>query len=201
MVGQLDKYREQLTKDVGARDALISQKDALVKERDLLNEELISATEAQEVMRIVAQKTQENIQYHISGLVTTAQESIFPDPYQFVAEFVQRRDKTECDFFFQKDGEKFSPFSSSGGGTIDVASFALRLVALTLSTNRRTLLLDESFKFVSVNYQSRCSEMLKSLSEKLGLQIIMVSHLPAIIDSADKVFTIEKGSLVNVSTT
>ena len=38
--------------------------------------------------------------------------------------------------------------------------------------------------------------MLKEISEKLGLQIIMVTHSEELIEAADKVFTIRAGKLL-----
>ena len=45
---------------------------------------------------------------------------------------------------------------------------------------------------MSKDLQQRVGEILKTLSERMNLQIIMVSHIGEIIDVADKVFEVKK---------
>ena len=152
------------------------------------------ATKARVVIQRVAQKTQQKLEYHISNLVTLAEASVFPDPYEFQVEFVQRRNRTECDLWFVKGEEKMDGLKSVGGGVLDVASFALRCAFWSLKKTRPVIILDEPFRFVSVDLQLKCPEMLKAISQKLGIQVIMVSHLPRIIGHADKVFEVTQNN-------
>jgi DNA repair exonuclease SbcCD ATPase subunit len=99
--------------------------------------------------------------------------------------------KAECDLLFVKDGQEIDPLTAAGGGAIDVASFALRAAIWGIKPTRPVFILDEPFRFVSVDLQEKCSEMLKKISETLGVQIIMVSHLPNIIGSADEIFKVQ----------
>lgn len=147
--------------------------------------------QAREIIREVGLKTQEQLQYHISDITSLALEAVFDDPYELVAEFVQRRNKTECDLYFQRDGERVDPISASGGGTVDVAAFALRIAAWSMTTPklRNTIILDEPMRFLSVDLQGRASQMIKELSDKLGLQFIIITHDEALTEYADKTFT------------
>jgi len=79
-----------------------------------------------------------------------------------------------------------------GGGAVDVAAFALRMAFIAIRGGRPILVLDEPFKFVSVDLQNKCSDMIKELSRKLSIQVIMVSHLPEIISGADRIFLCEQ---------
>ena len=67
--------------------------------------------------------------------------------------------------------------------------YTLKYLALS---NENTLILDEPFKFLSPNLAEKASDMLSELSNKLGLQIIMVSHAEGINTSADKIFILDK---------
>ena len=49
---------------------------------------------------------------------------------------------------------------------------------------------------LSRDLHHKAAEMLKEISEKLGLQIIMVTHSEELIEAADKVFTIRAGKLL-----
>jgi DNA repair exonuclease SbcCD ATPase subunit len=150
--------------------------------------------EAREVIRTVGQKTQEQLKYNIDNIASMALSSIFKEPLSLELEFVQRRNKTECDILLERDGNKFHPLDSFGGGVVDVVSFALRVASWTMQKPKSApvFILDEPFKNLSSDYQEKASEMLKLMSEKLKLQIIMVSHEEKLIQSADKVIHIEE---------
>jgi DNA repair exonuclease SbcCD ATPase subunit len=147
---------------------------------------------AREIVREVGMKTQQQLQYHISDITSLALESIFDDPYELKVEFVERRNKTECDLLFVKNGEAMKPINSSGGGTVDVASFALRIASWSMERphTRNVIMLDEPLRFLSVDLQERASRMIKELSNKLGLQFIIVTHEEELAVYADKEFNV-----------
>jgi DNA repair exonuclease SbcCD ATPase subunit len=140
----------------------------------------------------VAEQTLNNLSYQVSSIVTSALASVWPDPFGFEIEFKQARNQIECHLWFVKDEHRIDPMESSGGGALDVASFALRITYWSLLPNptRPTFLLDEPFKYVSEDLQEACSNMVKMLSEKMGVQVIMVSHLPNINSSADREYRV-----------
>ncbi|OFY65202.1 MAG: hypothetical protein A2Y71_10225 [Bacteroidetes bacterium RBG_13_42_15] len=146
--------------------------------------------QARELIRAVAMETQQQLQYHISDITSLALEAVFDDPYELVAEFVQRRNKTECDLYFVRDDNRIDPLGASGGGTVDVAAFALRVASWTMSRPRprAVIILDEPLRFLSQNLQERASQMIKELSSRLGLQFIVVTHETTLANQADKVF-------------
>lgn len=157
---------------------------------------------AKEIIREVGMQTQQQLQYHISDITSLALESIFDDPYELRVEFVKRRDKVECDLLFVRNGEGVDPISASGGGAVDTAAFALRIASWSMRSprSRNTIILDEPLRFLSEDLQEKASMMIKQLSEKLGLQFIIITHEPTLATYADKEFkvSIRKGvSFVN----
>jgi len=193
----LKKFRIIIERKKGHQEQLYSQIKKTEKEVKHLEEEISYSEKAQVIIQTVAKQTQEELQYHISELVTLALSAVFDDPYELILEFVIRRGKTEADIYFIKDGERIDPLSATGGGVVDIASFALRVALWSLSQpkTRNIMILDEPFRFLSRDLQPKASLMLKELSEKLNLQFIMVSHSPDLIEGADKVFetSIKKG--------
>ena len=153
-----------------------------------LKKEIKHSEKAQVIIQKVAQDTQAQLEYHISDIVTLALDTIFDDPYKFRVEFVLKRNKTECLLLFERDGELISPLMASGGGVIDVASFALRIALWTLQTprSRNTIVLDEPFRFLSKDLIPRASVLLKELSQKLNLQMIIVTHIEELAEEANK---------------
>jgi len=55
-----------------------------------------------------------------------------------------------------------------------------------------TIVLDEPFRFLSRELQGRAGEMLKLLSQKLGIQFIFVTHVQDLVEAADRVFEVRK---------
>lgn len=156
---------------------------------------------ARSILQEVGVKTQEQLSYNISTIASLALETVFDIPYELQLEFIQRRNKTECDIYFVRDGVKIDPYSG-GGGAIDVAAFALRVALWTMHQprTRPVLILDEPFKHLKGEEANRkMLEMVSKISKKLGIQIIMVSdeRVPreVTMEYADRLFesSIHKG--------
>ena len=155
------------------------------RKRDLRRHE-----QAREVIREVGLKTQSQLSFHISDITSLALDAVFADPYSLVAEFVQRRNKTECDLYFERDGNRMDPLSASGGGAVDVAAFALRVASWSMQRpkSRSTMILDEPLRFLSADHQEKASVMIKEISKKLGIQFIIITHESILASYADKIF-------------
>ena len=188
----IKELRSRIDQEKGKRDEVNRSFLELDSRRKELKKSVRRSEEAQAIIQKVAKDTQSQLEIHISDIVTMALETIFDDPYEFRIEFVVKRNKTECELIFEKDGVKIHPLSASGGGVIDTASFALRIALWTLQTprSRNTIILDEPFKFLSKDLLPRASELLKELSEKLNLQFIIVTHLDELTECADKTFEV-----------
>jgi len=166
-------------------------KEELKKERFFKNK-VEDAKMARSILQEAAKKTQQNLEFHISHLITLSLKAVFVDPPEFIMSFETRRNKTECDLFFKQDGELYDPIDDRGGGICDVTSFALRIAFWSIKKNRNTMILDEPFKNASPTLHEKISEMLNLISDRLNLQIIMVSHSNDINICADKVLICEK---------
>ena len=101
--------------------------------------------------------------------------------YDFRIEFVKRRNKTEADLYFERDGNRYE-YGQVGGGVLDVAAFALRLASLVLRRPpvRKVLVLDEPAKMLSEKGGNleRFRDLLETLANETGFQFIIVSHNP-----------------------
>lgn len=186
----LEPYKNKILSDKAKRELYKESLTTKLRERQEAEQDMDDCSKARALVQSVSEELQSKIEYHISNLVTMAFASVLLEPYEFKAKFVSRRGKMECDLLFVKNGQEVHPFIASGGGAIDVASFALRAAIWSIRRTRPTMILDEPFRFVSVDLQERCSDMIKQISDTLGIQIIMVSHLPNIIGAADHVFKV-----------
>ena len=113
------EYQRKLEQLKGARSVLERNVSELQSEIKDMQRDLRRHEQAREIVRNVGMKTQQQLQFHISDIVSLALDSVFDDPYELKVEFIQRRNKTECDLTFQRDGEQMDPLSASGGGAVD----------------------------------------------------------------------------------
>jgi DNA repair exonuclease SbcCD ATPase subunit len=157
-----------------AKQSIREEKQALKRNE----EHLARAQEAQGILQLIAQAIQQKAHERIAGVVSSCLSAVFDEPYIFKIEFERKRGRTEAKLTFCRDGLEIDPLTASGGGVIDVASFALRAACLMLHRPRlsKIIVLDEPFKFLSVQYRENARLMLEKLSSDLGLQFIVVTH-------------------------
>lgn len=144
-----------------------------------LQEHSAAVLQAQEIIQHVAQTVQEQTHARLAGVVSRCLEAIYgEEAYEFEIVFERKRGKTEARLVFKRDGNEVDPATSSGGGCLEVAAFALRLAALVLErpARRRLLVLDEPFRCVHKARAEQLRELLLALSKEMGVQIIMVTH-------------------------
>ena len=155
------------------------------------------------ILQHVVSETQATLTFYIANPVTAALAAIFPDPYDFVVECTQARGKTEVRFWLKREGLTVSsdPDDSVGGGVINTVAFALRVSLFSLGQRmgkktRPVIFFDEPFAFVhGTQNLSRISELLKAVSQEVGIQIIAISgeeESSELIAQADRVFYVQK---------
>lgn len=188
----LEEISERISRMTGARDVIRDRLQDNKKALKKAKQRAADIEEARAIIQLVAKQTQDQLCWSISEIVTLAQAAVFPDPYEFAVEFEMKRGRTAAKLVFKRGEAELDPMDASGGGPVDVAAFALRVAMWSIRNprSRPTLVLDEPFKNVSKKHRDKAGEMLKEVSEKLGLQIIMVTHDPALVEAADRVFTV-----------
>jgi DNA repair exonuclease SbcCD ATPase subunit len=196
--------RNKLEQQKGQLQQVQLSLSTLQKELEANRTSLHKHEEAREIIRKVGAETQSQLTFHIKDIVSLALDSVFDSPYTFGIDFVQRRSKTECDLYFERDGNRIDPLTASGVGAVDIASFALRIASWSMARprTRNVIILDEPFRFLSENYQEQASLMLREISQRLGIQFLIVTHSLTLTTSADRIFevSIRKGvSQVKIS--
>ena len=61
----------------------------------------------------------------------------------------------------------------------------------SLGKTRRLIVLDEPFRYLSTDLQPKAGEMLRKLSQRLKLQVIMVTHEEEMMEIADRLFSVK----------
>jgi len=202
LMSEITQLRNKLEQQKGQKMQIAKSLTAVRVEIKKYRTSLTLHEKAREVVRIVGLATQKQLQFHISDITSLALEAVFENPYSLEVEFVQRRNKTECDLYFVRDEMRVDPITASGVGAVDIAAFALRIASWSMAQPKssNTILLDEPFKHLKGEVENKKAlDMIKKITDKLKMQIIMVSDerisREATIEATDKLFevSIRKG--------
>ena len=98
----LKRLRTIVDRKHGQRSQIENNLITFQDELKQITKTLTRHEKAREIIREVGLQTQQQLQFHISDVTSLALESVFNDPYQLKVDFVQRRNKTECDLLFVK---------------------------------------------------------------------------------------------------
>lgn len=189
--------RKLHTQAIAVRDLRIREKRQNDENLETIRNRMVLLENAQVLLQTVAKETQEHLKFQIEDIVNLALDTCFPNEFTFSIEFVIKAGRTEAELRFtsQKTGRPVDPMNAVGGGVVDVTAFALRIASYALdNTCDNVIILDEPMKFVSKDLLYRAGEILRTLSERMNLQIIMVTHEQKFIDIADRIFTVTKDS-------
>lgn len=191
----IDMNIEQLkTKYIGFKAELKMTLNSLdEKEKDFIsirdyNDNL---QKARIIISEAGKHTQTYLKGYIEEMVTTALQAVFEEDYQFIIDFDIKRNKPEAKISLKIHGEEVDPKDSVGGGVLDIASFALRIVLWSIQNpkSNNVIVLDEPLKFLHGKMENAI-KMIKDLSKKLGIQFIIVSQLEEFAEGADRVFQV-----------
>lgn len=160
------------------RDRVSSEREALAEVRGRIE----AIGEALHLTQGVAQEVQTKVHSQIAHIVTRCLLAVFPVEYEFRLVFERKRGRTEAIPVVLKEGQEVDPMESSGGGLVDVIGFGLRLACLLLHQPplRRVLILDEPFRFVDKTLRPEIRTLLETLSQEMGVQIVLVTHDPGL---------------------
>jgi hypothetical protein len=134
------------------------------------------------------------------NLLTEGLQAVFDDiDLSVKAEVEVQRGKVSVDLLTiqkQQDGAITSGPATEvyGGSVATVESVLLRIVVLTRRGLRPLLLLDESLGAVAEHYVPRVGQFLSLLSERMGIDVLAVSHNPALVEAAQNAYRIHKSN-------
>ena len=151
----------------------------------------------------MAKISQQQLEYRIGELGSLSLAAVFENPYTMKLEYVAKRNKTEAQIKFERDGKEIDPLFGGGHGPADIASFSLRCSTLSLANPPldNVIVMDEPFK--NINDDTRelhrnAALMVKEVSEKLGLQFVITSQIPELREVADKIFKVSIKNSVSI---
>jgi len=193
-----DKFssiNNSILKELGKRDILNKQiKDVnnKIKEIDFL-EGIYS--ESINVFQQIGNIMKTNTIERIETLITKGLSDILEeDNLKFVIQYEAKRNVIGAKYqIYDKITESYYDIINSfGGGLVDIVSILQRVIFLYQFNIAKILILDEAGKWISNDKQGKFGNFLNTISNKLGIQIILISHREQVIDEADQVIRIVK---------
>lgn len=175
---------------VALRDRLNGELRRKQDEVSQLSERLEQLTKVSELFRLLMDLLVDKQVKVVEGIVTEGLRTIFHDlELSFEAEVGTKYNRVSVDFFMRQgdeiSGHRGKPLEAFGGGPSSVAALLLRILT-TLRLKRFPLLvLDEALGAVSDEYTDQTGRFLASLADKMGIDILLVTHKPAFLDHAD----------------
>lgn len=195
----LQELRAKLNEERGALRTIQSSITSCESTLESLRAEALDIEESSLIIRHVSQQTQAQLGIRLEDIVTMGLETVFPDDtdWRFKTDFVQRRGQTEVDLMLiDSRGNRIRP-ADDGGGLVDVVAVILRVALWSLSRGSRpVIILDEPWRNLhGEENQRRTARLIRVLSEKLGLQFIIITgqaETRELLAGADRAIRVRK---------
>ena len=163
------------------RQSRETELESLKQERDSLIHDLEVCSKAIEFIEQVATEERRNVKKKVEDLITSCLHEVFDDSYSVEFEYGMKRAKTSVEVFSVRKCEDGlvvkREIDGIGGGLADAISLPLKLIVLLNDSGlERNFIIDEPGKHLSINHVPKFAHFLKTISQKLGVQIIMLSH-------------------------
>jgi len=121
----------------------------------------------------------------IGKLVTNGLHHIIHDQdLVFKLHQEMRFNRLSMKFLIEEDGVEGDPMASFGGGAVLISSLILRLAIMSRMNMGNLLLLDESMHALANKYVPDAAAFMRQLSERTGVNILMVTHNEEFLDHA-----------------
>lgn len=181
MKNLINKYQE-LSAEKKILEKQLKEKQVILKE---LKSEKQLLIECREIVNDIANRTVSDLIAWIEQTVSYAIEQIYPG-YSFRFSQEIKRNQLELLPKIIHDDKEYPPEYSVGGGMLDIISIAMR-IAIWAVQKEKTMpffILDEPMKFMG-KFSEQGAQIIQQLSDKLGLQFLIITHDENLIDGFD----------------
>ena len=170
----------------------------------------LTRTEKEELSKVLVQvgelfkslggDTQEDLLKKMSQFVTYGLVAVFGEGYSFVPTLNVEGKEYRVTFYVETGEVRGQLGTARGGGVAEVVSILLQVFFLVALKDRYApfLFLDTAMVHISEQYHASVSALLKELSEKLGIQVVLIVNANTYGAYADRVyhFTQEGGKTI-----
>jgi len=167
--------------------------DNLTSDNERRSEDLKYAIESIDFIEKAANHERSLVKDKVESVISDALKEIYGDEYSIKFDYTMKRNKTSVDIYLVKHtdiGDVVRKQDGIGGGVSDVISLPLKLLVLmALQKNAKVLIADEPGKHMD-DRVDKFGFFLKNVSEKLGIQIIILTHFQSMTEFSDNVYKV-----------
>lgn len=202
---RISQLRDQVNSTISALDKSLAIDEGVIKEKkanlDKYKKKQVEhkrrykiLEKTLDVLRMYAKIKEQALREKIDDVVTQGMRLIFGNTYTSKMEFKISRGQAVLipKIISEFQGEQIeTPIEDSrGGGVANVASVIYQILVLSLYEPRQSkiLIADEPFRNLSQEHLEAAGEFLKILSEKLNIQIVLVTHRKELEAVADRLY-------------
>lgn len=200
--GRLKALADAASRAVGRREAALAARDASLAAVGELRDKVDLLDLVSSLLRtLIDSEITEGVKA-IETLQSEGVQAVFDDQNISVrAEVEVSRGKVHVSLVTSQTKEdgtvvEGASLDGFGGAVSTVQSILLRIALIVRRGLRPALFLDESLPAFDERYVLNMASFLKTLCRKMGVDILLVTHNPALVDAADRAYRIrrDKGS-------
>lgn len=159
-------------KELYLSDYKVMREKLRIAEQEISDYEAINA-----ILECAQQAEHESTIGVYEKLLTALIEDTLDNNRKIKMNLAIERGMPALEIYSEKEEGKLEDIYSSNGGSINnIMSVGLRAISLIRSKKRRLLILDESDCWLKGDYIPKFGAVIQQLSERLGIQIVMISH-------------------------
>lgn len=190
----LDERRKELARKQAENALLNRQLDEMEGRILTLVENLQVGQDASKFLEELASGRRGSMKGRIESIVTDALRLIYGDSYRVELSYGVKNNRSSLEIEMVREtkaGEVRRDMGGFGGGVADTISVPLRLMVLMGSKQTdKVCILDECWKHIDVGRIDLVGQFLKTLAEKLGMQVLFCTHHLPLQQFADRVYQV-----------
>lgn len=187
---RIDLFLKGAFQAQGSFDEKVRRGKELEEQISQLKRDMLTLDQCGKVFSSLLERSQSQMKDKIEALVSYSLSKVFERDLKFHLIFKEARHQLAVEFMLssiETGGQPVRLTESRGGGICEVAGFVLRLLFLLLTKDqRKILILDEPFSWVSEQYMDNLISLIRELSEMSGIQFIVVTHNAKLAEMGDK---------------
>lgn len=177
--------QERTKKEVKGEEILKLQ--LLINEKQADSRVLLQVAE---VFKNLGGESQESLMDKLQKFVTFGLQSIFGISYSFVPVVDSGGKDVAVDFYVKTEDVQGRVVDAKGGGVAEVVSMLIQIFFMRVLRDEfsQVLILDTPMTHISNRYREKVSALLKQLSEKLNMQIVLLTNTKEFAEHADMAY-------------
>ncbi len=175
---RLQELQRELARHEGAREAVATTLAEAEERAETTGNEAEILDTVLERLTGMGKVWERKFQESTATIVSEGLSLVFGQELELQIKPSTKSDMSAVEFVLVKDGQEEAVMTGQGGGYVNVIAFLLRVLLIVAARPllRLLLVMDEPFAQLSQEFQEPAAEMVAALIDRLGFQVVMVTH-------------------------